>query len=137
MKHVFLETIPDVIEPDTLYISLDYNVAVHKCASGCGFDVVTPLSPAEWSITYNGHAVSLRPSIGNWGLPCRSHYYITNGEVRWAKPMTAAQIAAVRQRDDEDRAREYGSPYEHPATEGKVSQPAQKVLWRRLFSWLR
>lgn len=108
MKHQFVEYIPDVLEASTLYISLDYNIAVHKCACGCGVDVVTPLSPAEWALTYNGETVSLWPSIGNWSFPCKSHYVIKHGRVRWADRFDSEQIRTVRRRDSEAKARQYG-----------------------------
>jgi hypothetical protein len=108
MQHEFVEYIPDALEADRLYISLEYNIAVHKCACGCGVDVVTPLSPAEWALTYDGKAVSLWPSIGNWSFPCKSHYIIKNGRVRWAGRFDSEKIRAVRQRDSEAKARQYG-----------------------------
>jgi hypothetical protein len=35
-----------------------------------------PISPADWQLAYDGDTVSLTPSIGNWGFPRRSHYWI-------------------------------------------------------------
>ena len=84
MKHCFVENIPEKskLENDTLYISLKYNVAIHKCACGCGNEVVTPFDEINgWVLSYNGKSISLSPSIGNWNLPCKSHYWISNGEV--------------------------------------------------------
>lgn len=83
MKHCFVDIIPDKskLENDTLYISLKYNVAIHKCACGCGNEVITPLDEINgWILSYNGKTVSLSPSIGNWKLPCQSHYWIFKGE---------------------------------------------------------
>lgn len=87
MKHYFVDTIPNVdnMENATLYISLKYNVAIHKCACGCGNEVVTPLDERNgWVLSYNGKNVSLYPSIGNWNLPCQSHYWIREGKICWA-----------------------------------------------------
>ena len=53
-------------------MSIPYATAVHLCACGCGNKVVTPFSPAEWQLTYDGDTVSLSPSIGNWQFPCKS-----------------------------------------------------------------
>ena len=88
MKHCFVDNIPDKSEMKngTLYISLKYNVAIHKCACGCGNEVVTPLDePNGWVLSYNGKSISLYPSIGNWNLPCQSHYWIQKGQVCWVK----------------------------------------------------
>lgn len=87
MKHCFVDNIPEKrkLENGVLYISLKYNVAIHKCACGCGNEVITPFHERKgWVLSYNGKTVSLSPSIGNWNLPCQSHYWIQNGEVYWA-----------------------------------------------------
>lgn len=94
-----VEFIPEHIEEGVLYISKRYRTAVHKCCCGCGQEVVTPLSPAEWSVTCNGGRVSLWPSIGNWSYPCRSHYVIRDSRVLEAKAMTEQQIQRVKASD--------------------------------------
>jgi hypothetical protein len=83
--HEFVEIIPRaaMLESGRVYISVDYTTAVHLCMCGCGTEVVTPIRPTEWSVTFDGETITLRPSIGNWRLPCRSHYLITNNVVRW------------------------------------------------------
>jgi len=43
--------------------------------------------------------VSLAPSIGNWALACRSHYWIREGEIRWSRRYSDAEIADNRERD--------------------------------------
>lgn len=87
IQHKFVEFIPEVLEDGVLYITLEYATALHKCVCGCGNEVVTPLSPKDWKLIFNGKAVSLYPSIGNWRFPCRSHYWIENNQIidanRW------------------------------------------------------
>jgi hypothetical protein len=86
MKHVFLDTIPLEIKDDVLYISIKYGTAIHKCPCGCGNEIVTPFDEKfGWVFSYNGKTVSLSPSIGNWNLPCKSHYWIKNDNIIWAK----------------------------------------------------
>lgn len=102
MKHRFVEFIPSQIEENILYISIEYDVAKHKCACGCGVDIVTSLSPAQWKLIYDGDTVSLYPSIGNWSHDCKSHYFITNNRVKWAGFMTQKQITAVIANDKKD-----------------------------------
>lgn len=101
----FVEYIPEVLKGGKLYISEKYKTAVHKCCCGCGEEVVTPLSPAEWSIKVHGDLVSLFPSIGNWSFKCRSHYWIRNNRVVWDKKFTKAQVERVRKKDQFDKAR--------------------------------
>lgn len=86
LTHKFVEFIPDDIKEGILYISLIYGTVVHKCCCGCGKEVVTPLSPRDWQLTFDGETISLSPSIGSWNLKCNSHYWVTNNKVEWVKP---------------------------------------------------
>lgn len=97
LAHRFVDLIPDELEDGVLYVSIKFGTVVHKCACGCGEEVVTPLGPAEWRLTYDGRTVSLAPSVGNWSFPCRSHYWIEGGSVRWARGFSGAEVAKVRQ----------------------------------------
>lgn len=99
MQHKFVEFIPSEIEQDVLYISIDYDIAKHKCACGCGDDIVTSLSPSRWKLTYDGETVSLSPSIGNWSHPCQSHYFITNDKIVWAGSISKTAIQEVIKND--------------------------------------
>lgn len=83
---------PDKLEDDVLYISLEYCAAIHKCVCGCGNEVVTPISPTDWQLTFDGKTVSLYPSIGNWNFNCRSHYFITNNKIRYARKWSKKEI---------------------------------------------
>ena len=67
--------------------------------------MVTPLGPADWSVTVDSDHVSLHPSIGNWNFGCRSHYIIRRNQVVWASAMKEAQIAQVQLRDKVDKQR--------------------------------
>ena len=98
-RHQFVEVIPASIEESCLYVSLEYGSAAHLCACGCGTKVVTPIQPTDWSITFDGETVSLHPSVGNWSFPCRSHYWINQGTVHWAKQWSDERIAAGRAYD--------------------------------------
>jgi hypothetical protein len=71
------------MEDGVIYVSVDYATAIHKCCCGCGNEVVTPLSPTDWELTFDGKTISLNPSIGNWNFRCQSHYWITKNTVEW------------------------------------------------------
>jgi len=98
-KYQFVEEIPTTLPEGILFVSTEYATAVHLCACGCGVKVVTPLAPAEWSMNFNGVAVGLAPSIGNWSFPCRSHYWIKNGRVLWSAQWSERQVQASRESD--------------------------------------
>ena len=95
----FVKNIPEHIEDGILYISIDYSMAIHKCCCGCGNEVVTPLSPTDWKLIFDGETISLYPSIGNWNFPCQSHYMITNNKVEWMAKWNKKQIEHGRKRD--------------------------------------
>lgn len=107
IAHEFVEFIPRDMEPDKLYVSLHYGTMSHLCLCGCGTEIVTPISPIGWTLHFDGAAVSLTPSVGNWTLPCKSHYFIEAGGVTWARRMSEDEIAAVKQRDKSDLQRFY------------------------------
>ncbi len=105
LRPQFVGLIPAALEEGVLYISTEYRTAVHLCACGCGNKSVTPISPAQWKLQWDGAEVSLWPSVGNWGFPCKSHYVIRGGQIQWHREWSAAEIAAGARRDREDRAR--------------------------------
>ena len=78
-----VERIPHKLKQGILYVCLECQVAVHLCACGCGEKTVTPLEENEWNLTFDKNGLSLSPSIGNFNIPCKSHYFITNNKVRW------------------------------------------------------
>lgn len=95
----FVTLAPDVLEPGVTYISVEYATVLHLCCCGCGSQVVTPLAPARWQLTFDGRTVSLNPSIGNWSSNCQSHYWIHRNEVLWDRAFTREEIELVRERD--------------------------------------
>ena len=66
LKHQFVTNMPDRLDPGVLYISIEYATAAHLCCCGCGVEVVTPLTPTDWKMTFDGETISLWPSVGNW-----------------------------------------------------------------------
>lgn len=78
-KTLFVEDVPITrnLKEGVLYVSIRHSIVTHLCACGCGARIDTPLDPDEWTMIYNGETISLRPSIGNWDIPCQSHYFIT------------------------------------------------------------
>lgn len=105
----FVEFVPKELEEGVLYISIPYRTAVHKCACGCGSKITTPIRPPRWRFTYDGEAVSLHPSVGNWSYPCQSHYWIKRNRIEWAPKWSRGQIEAARARDKAARDRYHGS----------------------------
>lgn len=112
-RHCFVSHIPDELEADMLYISLDCNVSIHKCACGCGEKVVLPIDPDGWVLAYNGVSITFSPSIGNWSYDCKSHYFIRNSSVVWAQP--------------------WNKEYENSSKHGKNDKKSRKKIWGKWF----
>ena len=130
IQHRFVDFVPDHPEDGVLYVSMEYGTVVHRCFCGCGEEVVTPLSPTDWTLSYNGESVSLWPSIGSWGLPCRSHYVIRDNRVRWAGVWSNDEIRAGRTRDSHLKASYYGTA-DPPLPQ--QSRETGSSWWRRLL----
>lgn len=103
LRHVFVTSAPTLLEPGMLYVSIEYATTLHLCCCGCSREVVLPLSPTGWSVTYDGATVSMSPSVGNWSFPCRSHYWIDHDCVRWAAAWRDEQVAEGRERTLQER----------------------------------
>lgn len=131
VTHQFVDAIPGSLADGTLYVSIEYATAVHKCFCGCGQEVVTPLSPTDWKLVYDGETVSLDPSVGNWSFDCQSHYWIKRGKVRWAEQWSAWRIQAARKHDLRSKENYYG-----PTKPTQRTSPMAKPK-TGIFAWLR
>lgn len=117
---------PRELEPGVLYVSEEYGAAAHLCACGCGSKIRTPLGATEWELDETPLGPTLRPSIGNWQQPCRSHYWICKGEVIWAGSWTPEEIELGRHAEEARRKVYY------EALESRSGS------WlRKLWAWLR
>ena len=105
LVHVYY--IPKTLEPGILYVSVEFGAAVHLCACGCGSKVSTPLDVTEWELSETPKGPTLRPSIGNWQLLCKSHYWIIEGSIVWAASWSEAKIAENRILTEQRRVAHY------------------------------
>jgi hypothetical protein len=87
---------PPHLEEGVLYVSNEYATAAHLCACGCRSKIRTPLGPAEWRVAEGRRGPTLRPSIGNWQRPCKSHYWIIDGVVEWSTKWSTERIETGR-----------------------------------------
>jgi len=122
----FVDSVPAQLKDDTVYISIRYATAVHRCFCGCGSEVVTPLSPTDWAVTFDGESISLDPSVGSWSLPCQSHYWIRRNRVKWAPRWSKERIRAGRAADSIAKARYYQD--DDPESGGSSDPSSSKSL---------
>lgn len=130
--HKFVEFVPAELAEGILYVSLEYGTASHLCCCGCGNKVVTPLSPTDWRMIFDGETVSIDPSIGNWSFECQSHYWIVRGKIKWTTNWSRERIEEGRHWDsaskkDYFKAMHEGEDYDPP--------DRRKELWKRLIDW--
>lgn len=84
-----VENIPEELQEGILYYSLKYHTAAHLCPCGCGSKVVTPITYLgqcaernSWGLQYTDDGiVTLTPSVGNFQLPCKSHYFVRSSRI--------------------------------------------------------
>jgi Family of unknown function (DUF6527) len=141
LTHEFVEFIPDDLNDGVIYVSIPYATVAHKCCCGCGQEVITPLSPTDWKLTFDGKTISLHPSIGNWSFACQSHYWIRSNHVSWAPRWTKEEIDVGRSVDRSVKKQYFDDV--KAATDGGVNNEegaakASKVesgWWQRLIRW--
>ena len=63
-----------------IYISDEYGISGHRCICGCGELTIMPIGKNEWNYQVDeSERLSMQPSVGNYQLPCKSHYIIQKG----------------------------------------------------------
>lgn len=136
LQYCFVTDIPDQLADGILYVSTCHSIVLHRCCCGCGSDVVTPLSPLDWSLTFDGETISLYPSIGNWSYPCQSHYWIERSSVKWARNWSRSEIDAAR-RNAKVHRDSHGAERAVSRTQGALGQSPDRAEERPLLARLR
>lgn len=138
LTHEFVEYIPEKLKEGTIYVSMVYATAAHKCCCGCGNEVVTPLSPTDWKLFFDGQSISLDPSIGNWNFTCQSHYWIKHNKVKWVRPWSQEEICIGRARDSREKKRYFNNNNTSVSLEtiecvdGPRTHKLKERFWQRL-----
>lgn len=140
LAHEFVEYVPEDVRAGVVYVSTTYATATHKCCCGCNNEVVTPLLPTDWELTFDGESISLYPSIGNWSLPCQSHYWITRNQVKWDRRWSKEEIEAGRAQDRMRKERYYRDTsgtgeYLDTGAPKVGAGSSRESLWRKLTRW--
>lgn len=131
LTYKFVEYIPSNLKDKTVYVSTTFATVVHRCCCGCGNEVVTPLSPTDWKLIFDGESISLDPSIGNWSFDCKSHYWIRHNKVIWATQWSREKIDTGRVHDRAAKERYFASADVPTNSSDKEKQG----LWVRLKNW--
>lgn len=111
---------PKELKPGVLYVSEEFGTGAHLCPCGCGTKIRTPLGPAWWTFEETKSGPTLFPSVGNWQEACQSHYWIYQGEIKWASKWTPEEISQGRFEETERRYAYYeGLDHQQPKGVGK------------------
>ena len=137
MTHEFVEHMPENLDEGIIYVSIPFETVIHKCACGCGAEVVTPLSPAEWSLIFDGETISLHPSIGSWSLVCTSHYWIRKNKIEWSSKWNDEEIKTVKNTDFLAKKEHYEKPVLVDSEDEKVISKKKNSLWNTFLSWFK
>lgn len=124
----FVEFVPSALQSGVLYVSRKYHTASHLCCCGCGSKIVTPLNPSGWKLSSKHGKISLYPSIGNWSLPCKSHYWIRANKTEWAPRWSQHQIDAGRLSDRLAQEHHF---------DASPNMPLRPSLWQKFLRWLK
>lgn len=137
LKHEFVEYIPKDVKAGTIYVSMTFATATHRCCCGCGNEVVTPISPTDWQLTFDGKSISLYPSIGNWSFDCRAHYWIIYGRVKWAPRWSQNKIKKVRDADRLAKEKYFSSAKVPPVNGANVGKDKsiKSRLKKKRWGW--
>jgi hypothetical protein len=89
-----VDRLPKVLDEGVVYHSQEFEVGAFLCACGCGHRV-SLLVPDSHQVTSEAGLATVRPSISVCDAPCKSHYFISAGEVRWMPAFSESTAAAT------------------------------------------
>lgn len=129
LTHKFVESLPEPLDEGVIYVSVRFRLTAHKCCCGCGHPVILNLAPDGWRMTFDGKSVTLYPSIGNWSLPCRSHYWIFKNTVEWAETWSATKVKRAIKKEALE-SQDAPSHQEHPNARKGMMQKLKRFILR-------
>jgi len=96
LKYIYqaVERIPDQLSEGVVYHNRDFELAALLCACGCGHRITLLVPDGHRVISDHGLA-TIEPSIGVLDAACKSHFFITNGQVRWLPAFSGAEATAI------------------------------------------
>lgn len=100
VKLLEVKYLPQELDSGILYVSKKYSIVGHLCPCGCGNKIITPLGSTEWKLKIRKGKPTLYPSLGNWQLSCKSHYWIIDGEIEWSYQWDDDQIKRGQKAED-------------------------------------
>ncbi len=92
-----VERIPKQLQQGVVYHTAKFKLAALLCACGCGHRVLLLVPDSHEVLSQEGRA-TIRPSIAVCDGSCKSHYFVTGGEVEWLPAFTAGEVKSLMER---------------------------------------
>lgn len=96
-SYLATDRIPKQLSEGMVYHNPKFEIGAMLCACGCGVRIDL-LVPDSHQIKSENGLATITPSILVCAGSCRSHYFITAGQVEWANEFTPAQASALMRR---------------------------------------
>ena len=81
-RYMAVQDIPDKLDSGIVYHNKEFEIAALLCPCGCGHRI-SLLVPDSHQIYSEKGFVTIKPSISVCDATCKSHFFITTGNVRW------------------------------------------------------
>jgi hypothetical protein len=94
-RYEAVERIPkEQMADGVVYHSEEFELAGLRCACGCGHRI-TLLVPDSHQVFNDGGWAAVRPSIGVFDAPCKSHFIVDATGVEWLPPFSGAEATSI------------------------------------------
>jgi hypothetical protein len=93
-QYLAVDRIPKQLQAGFVYHNIDFELAGLLCPCGCGH-AITLLVPDSHQLSLSHGKLTIEPSIAVCDAPCKSHFYIHEGQVDWMLAFSAAEASAV------------------------------------------
>lgn len=124
-----VERIPKQLEPRTVYHSKEFELAGLLCACGCGHRIML-LVPDSHQVYCEGGLATIRPSIAVCDGTCKSHYFISTGQVEWLEAYGAEEAKSLMEKQIFRHVANNAKPKSWPAR----LQNASRKLFDQIMS---
>ena len=93
-RYQLVDRIPTQMREGVVYHTEELELAALLCACGCGHRV-NLLVPDGHQVLNEGGYATIRPSVGVFDAPCKSHFVVSAGDVHWLPAFSGAQAARI------------------------------------------
>jgi hypothetical protein len=93
-RYQLVERIPKPMSEGVVYHTEKFGLAGLLCACGCGHPITLLVPDSHQVRAENGYA-TISPSVGVLDAACKSHFFVTAGEVEMLRPFTGSHAAYI------------------------------------------